>query len=443
MVAVYFKNLQIFGAEQFKEAVSEQSRSHLYLTIGRSFAWANDAAPPQANSSVTSATEVWNNMIASKLITGFDVAHVIPRYNWTSNTSYASYDHCACSINLFDSNSNFYIVTSQWNVYKCISNNRSSLSTVMPTSLATNSTTTEVDGYVWRYMYTVSPSDRLKFTTPEYIPVKTLSIDDNSLQWHVQQNAVDGAIEAIRILNVGNNYSNANSITITITGDGRDAAAIAQVNTASNTISNIIMTNPGRDYSYANVTITSSGSGANASLRAIMSPPGGHGSDPLRELGGSYILLNPRLTGSESGIIQTLNDYRQIAIVKDPYIFGTTAFASNTVLSQLTTLSVNGVSNEYIVDELVYQGQSFQSSTFSGRVVVWESANNIIRLSNVQGIPTTELLIGQSSGANRFVDSVTNPGLKRLSGQLLYIDNVAPIQRDVDQIEDFKIVLKF
>ena len=444
MVAVYSKNLQIFNAEQFKESVSEQARSRLFLTFGRAFSWANDAAPPQANSSVISSTEVWNNMIGAKLITGFDISHVIPRNDWTANTSYDAYDHCTCSINLFNPNTKFYIVTPEWNVYKCISNNSGSISTVKPTSISTTSTVTEVDGYVWKYMYTISPSDRLKFTTTGYIPVKTLSVDDNSLQWHVQQNAVDGAINAIKISDGGQNYSNANNIVITITGDGKNATAIAQVNTSSNTISNIIVTNPGREYTYATVTVTdTTGAGSNAALRAIISPPGGHGSDALRELGGSYLLLNPRLSGTESNVLDIDNEYRQLSIMKDPYSYGTNTIASNTVLSQLTVLTLNGTSNDYVEDEIVYQGTSLQAASFSGVVVSWDPTNKIIKLSNVQGTPTTELLIGQNSGANRFVDSVTNPGLQPRSGQLLYIDNVTPIQRDADQIEDFKIVLKF
>lgn len=444
MVAVYSKNLQIFNAEQFKEAVSEESASRLYLTIGKAVPWSNDAAPPQANSSVISATEVWNNMIGAKLITGFDIHHVIPRHDWTSNTVYDAYDHCTCSINLFDANSKFYVVTPEWNVYKCISNNSGAISTTMPTYTLTAATSTEVDGYVWKFMYNIPPSERLKFTTPSYIPVKTLTSNDNSLQWQVQQEAVDGAINAIKIVNGGQNYTNANSVVITITGDGRNATAIAQVNTASNTISNIIITNPGSDYTYAEVFATDAlGLGANASFRAMISPPGGHGSDPLRELGGSYLLLNPRILGTEGDILDVDNEYRQLAIIKDPYLYGTETISSNTVLSQLTVITVNGTSNDYIEDETVYQGTSLATSVFSGTVVSWDPDNSILKLSNVRGAPTTELLIGQTSGANRFVDSVTNPGLQPRSGQLIYIDNVTPIQRDADQIEDFKIVLKF
>ena len=443
MVAVYSTNLQVFNAEQFKESVSEPSSTRLYLTIGRAYPWPNDAAPQQANSSVTSFNEVWDNMIGAKLITGFDISHAIPRHDWTANTSYDAYDHCTCSINLFDTNTKFYIVTSDWNVYKCIANNNGAVSNSMPTSLSTTSTITEIDGYVWKYMYTISPSDRLKFTTSNYIPVKTLTVDDNSLQWHVQQNAVDGAINAIKVLNGGQNYSNANNITITIAGDGKDATAIAQVNTVSNTISNIVMTNPGNGYTYAFVNVSTTGAGTNASFKAIISPPGGHGSDALRELGGSYLILDPKLNGTENGVLSVDNDYRQLSIMKDPYFFGSNTIASNTVTSQLTVLSLNGVSVEYIEDEIVYQGVDLGNSTFSGRVVEWNSANSIIKLSNVRGTPTTDILIGTDSGAARFVDSITNPTLEPRSGRLIYIDNIKPIQRDADQIEDFKIVLKF
>ena len=443
MVAVYSTNLQVFNAEQFKESVSEPSSTRLYLTIGRAYPWPNDAAPQQANSSVTSFNEVWDNMIGAKLITGFDISHAIPRHDWTANTTYDAYDHCTCSINLFDTNTKFYIVTSDWNVYKCIANNNGAVSNSMPTSLSTTSTITEIDGYVWKYMYTISPSDRLKFTTSNYIPVKTLTVDDNSLQWHVQQNAVDGAINAIKVLNGGQNYSNANNITITIAGDGKDATAIAQVNTVSNTISNIVMTNPGNGYTYAFVNVSTTGAGTNASFKAIISPPGGHGSDALRELGGSYLILDPKLNGTENGVLSVDNDYRQLSIMKDPYFFGSNTIASNTVTSQLTVLSLNGVSVEYIEDEIVYQGVDLGNSTFSGRVVEWNSANSIIKLSNVRGTPTTDILIGTDSGAARFVDSITNPTLEPRSGRLIYIDNIKPIQRDADQIEDFKIVLKF
>jgi len=443
MSSIHTKKLEIFNAKQFKESVSEPLNSSIYLTFGKVDAWPNDAAPIQANTSVSTYYEIWRNMIGGKLITGNDISHVIPRFNWVANTVYNAYDDTMPSSQLYDSNNKFYVVTSEFNVYKCIANSSGNVSSQLPNSTSTTNPVTQSDGYVWKYMYTISSSERIKFTTNSYIPVKTLTENDNSLQWAVQENAKIrvGSIDAIKIVSAGNNYTS-NNIIITISGDGVGANAFAQINTASNTISNIVVDDSGRGYSWADVTVTS-GVGTGAQLKAVISPPGGHGSDPLVELGGSYLILNPRLKGSEGGVLTINNQYRQIALIEDPLLKDSTTIATNTSFSQLTTLTLNGVSVDYEQDEFVYQGVSLLTATFKGTVVEWNSSNNTIRLSNTEGTPDTEILIGDTSSAARFVDSVTNPTLENNSGQVLYIDNIVPIERSEDQTEDFKIVLKF
>jgi hypothetical protein len=274
------------------------------------------------------------------------------------------------------------------------------------------------------------------------MPVKKLLTNDNSLQWQVQQNATKGAIDYIQVKNGGQNYFENSAISITITGDGSGANAFARVNTVSNTIANVVVDSVGSNYTYATALITAN-TGANAELRVIVGPPNGHGSDPLRELGGSYLIINPRLRGSEGGILSIANEYRQISIMEDPEFFSGSGVATNTVFSQLTTLTLNGTSVDYDEDEVVYQGTSLVSSTFRARVVDWDSANGIMKVSGTFGTPTTDLLIGATTSAARFVDSVTNPTLRKYTGNLLYIDNIQPIQRSEDQTEDFKIVLKF
>lgn len=441
MSSVFSKSLEIFNAKQFKESVSEPAFSRIYLTFGRSTPWANDLSPSQANTSGSSFYEIWRNMIGGKQITGNDIAHAIPRINWVANTVYNAYDDLMTSSQLYDTQNNkFYIVTSDFKVYKCIANSSGNVSTQMPTAITSTSTVTQSDGYVWKYMYTVSPADQIKFVTNSYIPVRTLSLDDNTTQWHVQRDATPGSIEAIKIVNGGSGITSS-SISLTITGDGTGANAFAQVNTVSNTISNIVVDNPGQKYTYATVTYT--GPGSNVSLRAIISPPGGHGSDALTELGGSYLVLNPRLKGSESGILTLQNDYRQLSLIEDPYDYGTTNVASNTVFSQLTVLALSGTSVDYQEDEIVYQGATPSTATFKGTVVEWDSANSIIKLSNTTGTPGTAVLVGETSTAQRNPTSITNPDFQPNSGKLLYIDNIKPIERAADQTEDFKIVLKF
>jgi hypothetical protein len=441
MASIFSENLKIYNAEQFKKSVSDQGPTNIYLTIGKVRAWSNDAAPPQANSSVGAFNDVWQNMIAAKLISGGDVRHGIRRIDWSANTEYNQYHHCTCSL-LYDS-TDFYVLTTDWNIYKCLSNAIGSLSTVMPTQTITDASVEEQDGYIWKYMYTLTAEERIRFLTNDHMPVKTLLVDNNTLQWQVQDDAKVGSIDIIRVDNVGSGYTNANSITVTITGDGTGASARAKVNTISNTISAIIMVNHGLNYTTANVSISDTGSGVGAEASVVFPPPGGHGSDAMRELGGSYLILNPRLKSSEDGKISINNEYRQIAIIQDPIVAGTGNVASNTTYSQVLRLTMSPGSIDFLEDEYVYQGGSLATATFKGLVVDFDTSNNILQLTDTFGDVTSSLLQGANSGAARFVESITEKELRPYSGNLLYIDQISPIERAADQTEDYKIVLKF
>jgi hypothetical protein len=439
MTSVFSENLRVYNAEQFKSSVSTGGPTKIYLTVGKVDPWPNDAAPLQANSSVTVFNDIWKNMIGAKLITGNDVRHAIRRNDWTLNTVYDAYDHCTCSILLFNANTKFFVVTSDWNVYKCLENNSGGPSTVMPTQTITNSAVEEIDGYVWKYMYTVTAEERLRFTTDLFIPVRTLTQDNNSLQWQVQEDAIDGGILSYKITDGGNDYVTAP--TVTITGDGTGAAALAQINVSSNVVERLIVTNPGSGYTFANVAFSGPGSGASA--RAMISPPGGHGKDPLRELGGSAIIMNPRLNNTEEGKISTENEYRQISILQDPKESSTNNVASSLVYSQTLRLTLSTGSSNYEKDEIVYQGPTLSTAYFIGRVVEWDSGNNILKLINTTGTPQSDVVTGISTAAARFVESVTEKELIDYSGNLLYVDFITPLQRAIDQTDDFKIVLRF
>ena len=441
MSASRSKNLDIFVAKQVKESVSEPSSSNVYLTFGKSSSWPSESSPLQANTSVVSFNDIWKNMIGAKRIVGNNIRHAIPRINWTSGTVYAAYDDKLDSAELFSSTNHFYVITNEYHVFKCLDNNGGALSTVMPNILVTTTHFQTSDGYIWKYMYSLTAEEKLRFLTPNFMPVRTISEADNSQQWNVQDNSIDGAIHIIKVTNAGSNYT-ANDVVVSIAGDGHYANAFAVLNTSSNTVQSIVIDNLGYGYTYADISLKSShGSGATA--RAVLSPPGGHGSDPLTELGGSYLIINIQLKDNENQIITTHNDYRQIALIEDPLLHGTLTKASSTTLSQLTVLTLNGTSVEYSEDEWVFQGASYASSFFKGIVVEWDSSNNIIKLAQTEGQPTKDLLVGANTTAARFVSSIGSPSLQTRTGNLLYTDNIVAIQRADDQAEDYKIVLNF
>ena len=90
-------------------------------------------------------------------------------------------------------NAMFYVVTSDFNVYKCLYNNSNHTSTNMPTH-TTIDPVTHVDGYIWKFMYHIQLGLRKKFLTPDYMPCYTaLSSSFYS----------DGGIDYVEITNGG------------------------------------------------------------------------------------------------------------------------------------------------------------------------------------------------------------------------------------------------
>jgi hypothetical protein len=116
------------------------------------------------------------------------------------------------------------------------------------------------------------------------------------------------------------------SPTVTIRGDGQGALAYSEVNTLGQ-IANVDIISVGSQYSEADIIISANSiHGAGATANAIISPIGGHGKDPVRELGGDRVLLNVQFEGSlgvsanGSGYIPANTDFRSISILKDPIL---------------------------------------------------------------------------------------------------------------------------
>jgi hypothetical protein len=156
-------------------------------------------------------------------------------------------------------------------------------------------------------------------------------------------------------------------------------------------------------------------------------------------------MIDTLIKNQEGGVLSVENDYRQIAIIEDPRNYDDTKVMSNAAVSQLTviTMAESAVTTNYYEDEWVYQGSSLANSTFRGIVAAWDYSNVTIKLTNVRGVPTSDLLIGATSTTSRYVNSVLNPEMLPYSGKLLYIDNIVPIERSIDQNEEYKILLSF
>lgn len=274
----------------------------LYVYIGKDDAWPDDNLPPTPIDNFALQYQNHYDMLAMKRVSAANFIPAIRSVRWSTGITYTQYDHT--DPNLFI-NSDFYVANGNFDIYKCISNNNGIPSTVEPIGTGTTNITTG-DGYVWKYIYSIPPSEIASFVTNEWLPVY-----ENAT---VQSAAIDGAIDKIVVTNGGTGYTTA-TVTITSnTGTGATATAVIE----SGVITEINVTNVGTDYRDAVVSITGDGSGATA--YAILPPFGGHGANPLLELGAKNLLLNLQLIGDEGGDFPVNLSYRTVGVITNPLL---------------------------------------------------------------------------------------------------------------------------
>ena len=425
MASIVTSKFRIHNAEQFVEAFSETSNSIIYMTIGKTTAFPNDNSPPTpVNSTANVEYTPWRDAYAAKRISSSDVTHAVPRYDWTSGTVYDQYDDQ--DVNLLEDD--FYVLTEDYNVYKCLFNRGGAASTVKPTGVSSSKFTT-ADGYIWKYMYTITTAKALKFLTSGYMPVQTLESDDGTAQWTVQSAAVDGSLDVIVVTSGGSGYGSAPSVTIT--GDGTGATANCQI--SGGAVANVTITNPGSGYTRASVAFST---GA-ATARAIIAPKGGHGKDAIEELGGQYVMLNVRLNGNESNTHSTANEFRQVSLIRDPYDYGTTNRAVSSLQRQTFKYTLSSIAGTFSLDETVTSGSN------TATVVEWTSPNLYVTLPLNQTFANGASVSGGTSGATGTISAIANASLQPYSGEILYVENRVPIGRSNDQIEDVKLIVQF
>ena len=485
MPAIITDRFRIHNSEQFQEAFSETSGNVMYLGIGRPQAFATstrgdgrtnnegtDTAPLTPGDNRNAQSFPFDDLLAAKRIAASDVTFAIPRRNWVTGTTYDIYRHdygdritgtsTALTSNSGVSNladANFYVLTTARNVYKCLDNDGDTASTVEPTGTSTT-VQTLADGYKWKYMYTLSASQQSNFLSTDFMAVETNST--------VSSAAVDGAIDIIRIKTPGSGGADGTHTNIDIRGDG--SGGKCSVTVAGGVVTAVTVTTAGTGYTFgtvSNAQIVAAGatSLSGAELDVIIPPKGGHGKNAVEELGGFYVMLNTSLEGTESGNsgdVTVANDFRKITLIRDPLSAGSAATA--TTLRGTKAINVTGVSGSFVVDEKITQA----TTGAVGKVVEWDSSNNILYYiqtrhtdegidsngnqtafsgtnavtgaGGASGTPTTS-----TSTINNvsFTSGYSASEIDADSGDILYIENRAPITRAADQTENIKLVIEF
>lgn len=148
-----------------------------------------------------------DELMFGRKITGNDVVPIITNKTWSSNTIYSIYDDKDAELIEKD----FYIITNENKVYKCIYNNNGQPSTIEPSHTELGFPPQESDGYRWLFLYELTNEQMLKFSTENYIPV----IENIN----VRKAAIDGAIFNITVEANGSAYPADSGAISTVAGN--------------------------------------------------------------------------------------------------------------------------------------------------------------------------------------------------------------------------------
>ena len=517
MAAIITDQIRILNAGNFIAGVSNASNSYysfIGLTNPADYQTDWDSDPPAPKDNFDQENDYWNTMVALKKINTADARQVVPKRNWASGTTYDMYRHdysrsntakVSGATNLYSSN--YVVLNSDFRVYICLQNGtdpdntegRPSLDEPTFTDLEPRSAGTSGDGYIWKYLYTIKPSEVVRFESTDFMPVPTdwLTGTDNAA---VRDNAVDGGIKIVTVTNKGVGLGTANSVytSVPIKGDGTGAECTIVVD-ANQQVSSVTVSNQGSGYTYGNVDLVAGGvptGTTRPTLEVIIPPQGGHGANIYRELGAYNVLLYSRIENdSTNPDFITGNQIARIGVVENPQQFGSTTLLSADKASAVGALKLVGTG----YSTATFSGDAYFTQTVStgttavGRVINYDQNTGVLKfwqdrslagfstVGTAQTQPTygfdlTEfssspgtggsLVITPTTGLDLTIDTafsgittvinnrtyylgqtfasgIANPEVKAHSGSIIYVDNRPSITRSANQKEDIKVILQF
>ncbi len=516
MAAIITDQIRILNAKNFLAGVSTATNAY-YSFIGLpnpsniQSDW--DTNPPSPKDNFSEEDDYWDTMIALKKINSEDVRQVVTRRVWTSGTTYDMYrsDYSRTNTakvsgatNLYAAS--YYVLNSDYRVYACLHNGmdpdnpngKPSLDEPTFTDLEPKVAGTSGDGYIWKYLYTIKPSDIVKFESTDFIPVP-LDWSTSSDTAAVRDNAVDGSIKIVTVTDRGVGLGTANSTytKVPIKGDGTGAECTIVINNDQK-VDTVTVSTQGQNYTYGNIDLEAGGvptGTTRPTFNVIMSPPGGHGNDIYRELGAYNVLLYSRIENDvENPDFITGNQIARVGVVENPKAtsgallsadkasalnalrltgtgYSTATFDPDTFITQTVSTATTAVGRVVSYDSNTgvlkfwqdrtmagfntvgtaqtnpsygYELQEFTSSPGTGGnlTIVPTSGSNLAIDTSFTGLSTVinsrTYYLGQS-----FTNGVATPELQKYSGNVIYIDNRPSITRSTNQKEDIKVILQF
>ena len=510
MASIITDKLRILNASNFIAGVASTANSY-YMWVGLTTpteelsTW--NSSPPSPKDNFDEENDYWDSMLSMLKLDTADLARVVRRYSWTSGTVYDMYRHDYSRTNpsnvtgathLYDSR--YFVVNSDYRVYICLHNGtdpdnvngKQSLSE--PTFVDLEPRAAGSDGYIWKYLFTIKPSDVVKFQTNDYIPLPS-DWSTNTDVATVRDNAsVSGQLKVVTITGRGVGYGTAGTFTgVPMKGDGKGAKASVTVN-ADGKIQSVSVSDGGTGYTYGTLDLKSAGLNGTtpATFNVIIPPNGGHGADVYNELGSNRVMVYSKLENNDiNPDFITGNSFARLGIVENPLAYDSSSKLTSSQASVLGALkldvsSLSGVT--FTANTTITQTVGV-ASTAVARVVSWDQTTGVLKYWQDRKVATSstvgvdpkfgyELLeftsnpptggsltiVGGSSNMSistvfsgvstvinnktyylgqEFDSGLSNPEVQKHSGNIIYVDNRPSITRSASQKEEIKVILEF
>ena len=256
-------------------------RGNFYYFIGKVIDWSNPSTPPTPDESRNIEHDTRNRIINLKKITTGDLSLIIPRRNWSSGTIYDQFDLNISATNPATSGATtlktslFYVLSSNFQVYKVISNNDGAASTVEPSGNDLGIISTG-DGYKWKFMYTIPLALRSRFLTDTFMPVQKSVL--NSFY-------SDGQINSVTVDSKGSGYKGIAAVNLVANVHFTDAASNSSsnvpniepvINESTGSIDSVLISFAGLNVAGGNVIINDGeGTGTNLFPNTTITGPDG------------------------------------------------------------------------------------------------------------------------------------------------------------------------
>lgn len=478
MTARITSAFSVLNAKSFVDAVRSNDMS-VYVATGCPAPIdglpRNDVVVPDVTSSGESAKKLMYNQILNLIrIFGGGVSRGTTRFDWANGSVFEPYRE---DIDVTDVTVRFYCMSSfvanseeNVNVYKCLYRPHTIAGLPVPSKTRphhmTSSPVKLADGYIWQYMYTLTPSQGMLFLTKDFMPVPDMPtatyLPPGSQSEQLYQNKINaenGTIYYISVEKGGSELIDGEYPVTIINGipaaPSRSMVATATIYNGS--VTRITTQVPGAGYGGRCTVLLPESATTEGSifpiLKAHVSPEYGHGTNPPAELGSNFVLLATRYLYDSNNVL-VRNSFRRVGLIVDPIDDLTGKSAREDYYSMVYTMELSGAL-EGATDNCIIEKTTLEASGVRKRLLIVSVNTTTVRfipidaLGDNGAVDTSLLPLPEESYrvasdlAPSSVLSVTEPRIQRFSGSVIHIENRKPLNRHVGQAEQFLMVLDF